>query len=153
MHFLHLLGAITWVGGMLATGLVVLPVLRGELREADRDRVVDRIGRRFRTVEAAAWACLLISGLFKLHAAGPDPWFPPTAFARILALKLALVAAVVTLAVLHGYVWGPRLGRMRTRRSAAAAALTRRIVFWVRIEAALALGVVVCGALLRVNPF
>ncbi len=152
-HFLHLLGAITWVGGMLFTSGVVAPVLRGALPTAERLRIVEQVGRRFRVVEGGAWLLLLASGLVKIGGVwSTRDWASP--FWRVWLVKMLLVGAVVALALLHGFVWGPALTRSRAGDSAAEVArLTRRVIFWARLEVAGALAVVFCGALLRMNPF
>lgn len=152
-HFLHLLGAIAWVGGMLFTSGVVGPVLRKRLGPAERLGIIEDVGRRFRVVEAVAWTLLLGSGLWKIASVwSTRDW--SDAFWKLWLLKMAVVTVVVVLALLHGFVWGPALTRSRAGGTDAhMARLTRRVIFWARLEVAGALLVVFLGALLRMNPF
>ena len=153
VHFLHLLGAIAWVGGMLSTSGVVGPVLRKRLGPAERLGLIEDVGRRFRVVEGVAWTLLLFSGTWKIASVwSTRDW--TGAFWRLWLVKMAVVAVVITLALLHGFVWGPALTRSRAGGSDVdAARLTRRVIFWARLEVAGAVLVVFLGALLRMNPF
>lgn len=153
MHFLHLIGAIAWIGGMVFTSLIVAPVLRREVAGPERLRLVQLVGQRFRVLEGIAFTFLIASGLYKVVQLGHDFDWTGSATGRILLLKLHLVVAVVVLGALHGFVWGPALVRARDEGGARATRLTRRVIFWARAELALALAIVFCGALLRMNPF
>lgn len=153
VHFLHLLGAIAWVGGMLFTSGVAAPVLRKRLGPADRLAVIEDVGRRFRVVEGVAWTLLLGSGIWKIASVwATRDW--SDAFWRVWVVKMVVVGIVVALALLHGFVWGPALTRSRIGGSPLETGrLTRRVIFWARLEVAGAVLVVFLGALLRMNPF
>ena len=153
VHFLHLLGAIAWVGGMLFTSGVVGPVLRQRLGPAERLGLIEDVGRRFRVVEGMAWTLLLGSGLWKIASVwSTRDW--TNAFWRLWLVKMGLVVIVVVLALLHGFVWGPALTRSRAGGSDLdSERLTRKVIFWARVEIAGAVAVVFLGALLRMNPF
>lgn len=153
MHFLHLAGAIAWIGGMVFTSLIVAPVLRREVAAPQRLRLVQLVGQRFRILEGIAFTLLIGSGLYKVVQLGRDFDWTGSATGRILLIKLHLVVAVLVLGALHGFVWGPALVRAREKGGARVAKLTGRVIFWARAELALALVIVLCGALLRMNPF
>jgi putative copper export protein len=152
VHWLHLLAAILWVGGTLATSLVIHPVLRTELSEDARMAVYREIGRRFTRVQWGAWAVLAATGGVKLWSLRetPDVFFGP--FGRILAVKLALVAGMAALSLIHALVWGPALAS-RAGTPDARAALARRAAFWGKINSLLMIAIVFCAALLRFNPW
>jgi uncharacterized membrane protein len=145
MHALHLLGAISWIGGMLFTSLAVAPVLRRELPGPERLRIVTAVGRRFRMIEGIAFLFLFASGIHKVVQLGRDFDWTGT-FGRILGVKLLIVVVLILLSGLHGAVWGPSLVRARERGGEDAERLARRVVLWARVELALALVVVGCGA-------
>lgn len=154
VHVAHLLGAITWIGGLIFISLIMAPVLRMELAQPERSRLIQAVGQRFRFVEAIAFAFLLASGIYKIVQLGADFDWLGSAPGRILLVKLTLVATVLILSVMHGYVWGPAVARARENGDIPVAAqLTRRVIFWARAELVLALVIVGSGALLRMNPF
>lgn len=150
VHWLHLLAAIVWVGGTLLTSLVVQPVLRARLPELARLEVYREAGRRLTAVQWWTWATLAATGVWKLWPLRktPDVFLGP--FGRILAVKLALVAGMVALSLLHALVWGPALV---SGAAGERAALVRRAAFWGQVNGLLMIAIVFCAALLRFNPW
>jgi len=152
VHWLHLAASMVWLGGMAFVAVVLNPVLRSELAPSVRLPLVKVVGLRFKWVEWACLAILLASGLYKLGRMG---WWSPFSiegYGPVLILKLLFVGAMVVLSFLHTFVWGPRLGEP-SPSSEAASALGQRVVFWARVNLVLGFAVVLCGALLRMNPF
>lgn len=152
VHWVHLLAAIVWVGGTLAVALIVHPVLRGKLADAQRAAVYAELGRRLSWAQWVTWSLLLASGLFKLRGILSVPALLHGPFGRVLAVKLALVAAMAVLSLLHARSWGPAL-TSPTLDPRARAALAAKAALWGKVNAALMVGIVLCGALLRFNPF
>jgi putative copper resistance protein D len=152
VHWLHLMAAILWVGGTLATSLVIHPVLRAELSDSARMAVYREIGKRFTKVQWWSWGILAATGAVKLWGirGTPEIFFGP--FGHVLAVKLALVAGMVALSLIHALVWGPALAS-RAGDAAARAALARRAAFWGKINGLLMIAIVFCAALLRYNPW
>ena len=104
LRWLHVVAAITWIGGMLFVALVLVPVMRRE-DPALRARLFKVTGVRFRTIGWIALGVLVATGLGNL-------WLNP----YLLRLprfhwKLGLVALALTLAVVHDFVLGPRAGK------------------------------------------
>src|SRR5690606_14152225 len=95
-RWLHLLAAITWIGGMLFILVVLLPVVRPSLLPEDRAMLVGRIGRRFGYISLAALFVLLITGYMNGERRHVD-WADLTAttYGTRLLVKLILVAAIV----------------------------------------------------------
>jgi uncharacterized membrane protein len=152
VHWLHLMAAVLWVGGTLATSLVVHPVLRGRLGDPQRAAVYAELGRRLSRLQWGTWTVLLGTGLWKLWGLRHAPEVFSGPFGRVLAVKLLLVAGMVELSLLHAQSWGPKLAEGRLE-PAARAALARKAAFWGKVNGALMAGIVFCGALLRYNPF
>lgn len=152
IHWAHLLAAILWVGGTLATSLVVQPVLRRHLTEAQRGAVYGELGRRLTSLQWWTWGVLLATGGHKLWElrGTPEVFFGP--FGRVLAVKLSLVAAMGVLSLIHARSWGPALAGGGLE-PAARAALARKAAFWGKVNGALMAAIVLCAALLRFNPF
>ena len=70
VRWVHVLSAITWVGGMLFIALVLVPTVRALGDATLRTRLLRDSGQRFRTVAWIALAFLLLTGLVNL-------WFQP----------------------------------------------------------------------------
>ena len=104
LRWLHLVAAITWIGGMLFVALVMVPVMRRE-DPALRARIFHVTGVRFRSVGWIALGLLVATGLGNV-------WLHPY-FLRLprFHLKLGLVALALVLAVVHDFVLGPRAGK------------------------------------------
>ncbi len=104
LRWLHVLAAITWIGGMLFLALVLVPVTRRIENGALRARLVHAVGLRFRTVGWIALGVLVATGLGNL-------WLHPSLLsAPRFQWKLALVAVALVLSAFHDFVLGPRAG-------------------------------------------
>jgi len=105
VRWLHVMAAITWIGGMLFIALVLVPVTRRVGDPALRTRLVQEAGQRFRTVGWIALGLLLLSGLGNL-------WFRPYLLGvGRFQWKLGLVVLALVLSAVHDFVLGPRAGR------------------------------------------
>ena len=120
LRWLHVVAAITWIGGMLFVALVLVPVTRRLEDAALRARLFHSIGVRFRTVGWIAIAVLVVTGLGNLWQA------PALLGATRLHVKLALVTLTIVLSAIHDFDLGPRAGApgadpaMRVRASRVA---------------------------------
>jgi len=104
VRWLHVLAAITWIGGMLFIALVLVPVTRRLDDPALRTRLVQDAGRRFRAVGWVALAVLVVTGLLNL-------WIHPVLLSSPrLHWKLGLVGLALILSAFHDFVLGPRAG-------------------------------------------
>lgn len=104
LRWLHVLAAITWLGGMLFIALVLVPITR-QIEDASlRTRLVQALGLRFRTVSWIALGVLVATGLANL-------WLHPflLGFPRFY-WKLGLVVLALVLGAFHDFVLGPRAG-------------------------------------------
>lgn len=140
--YLHILSAMVWVGGMLFLTLVAVPVAR-RLPPAERARLLDAVGRRFRAVGWAAVALLIATGIvntsYRRVAWGDlvSGAILDTTFGRVLGLKLAVVAAMLAITALHDFVLGPRSTRALARPDQPAPPAVGRLLM--RLLAVLAL--------------
>lgn len=138
LRWLHLLAAITWIGGMLFIALVLVPVTRRLDDAALRTRLVHEAGLRFRAIGWVALGLLLITGLGNLWL---HPWLLGV---PRFHWKVGLVVLALILSVLHDFVLGPRAG------AAGAAPSVRVRASWVaRLNLLVVLGVVLLGLALR----
>ncbi len=135
---LHVLAAVTWIGGMIFIALVLVPVTRRLDDPALRARLVHQVGVRFRTVGWIALGLLALTGLGNL-------WQRPYLLsAPRLHWKLGLVALALVLSALHDFVLGPRAGL-----PGADPALRVRASWLARVNLLVVLVVVVLGLALR----
>ena len=99
----HLVSAAVWVGGALFIGIVFSP-LRKTMTDSieERMRIMIRVGRRFNLVAAPALAILVATGLYNSHALLVRPeLLAATSYGTFLAVKVALVAALIAAYVAH----------------------------------------------------
>jgi uncharacterized membrane protein len=104
VRWLHVLAAITWIGGMLFIALVMVPTMRRLEDPALRTRLIQATGLRFRTVGWVAIGVLVVTGLLNL-------WMHPVllSFPRF-HWKVGLVVLALILSAFHDFVLGPRAG-------------------------------------------
>jgi copper resistance protein D len=151
MATLHVLCAITWIGGVLFLALVGAPVLRRVEPPSLRRALFEAIGMRFRYVGWGAVAVLLVSGTWLLQLRGWLTWrvlgdgaFWSTGVGSALAWKLALVTAMLLLSAAHDVLLSPaRLRALDARPDGGV--VRRRLVLLARLGALAALGVVVAA--------
>jgi putative copper export protein len=137
VRFLHVLGAITWIGGMVFIAVTLVPVVR-RLDTDLRIRLVQEVGVRFRTVGWIALGLLVASGLLNLWLRPALIWLP-----RFQA-KLALVLLALALSAVHDFVLGPRAGA-----PGADPALRVRASWLARVNLLIVLAIVALGLSLR----
>jgi uncharacterized membrane protein len=137
LRFVHVLAALTWIGGMLFIAFVLVPVAR-RFEPALRTRLVNETGLRFRTVGWIAIAVLVASGALNL-------WLRPELLsAPRFYWKVSIVVAALALSAVHDFVLGPRAGR-----PGADPALRVRASWIARVNVVLVLVVVALGLSLR----
>jgi copper resistance protein D len=159
--YVHILGAMVWVGGMLFLSLVAVPVAR-RLPPPERARLLDAIGRRFRVVGWSCVALLIATGIVNSGYRGVT-WgslasgaILDTTFGRLLCLKLLIVAAMLAITALHDLVIGPRSTRALSETSPDAPITAgRRTMRWLAVLALLLalLVVAVASMLVRGLPW
>ncbi len=111
--FGHLLGAAVWVGGLVFLG-VAAGVARRTIPDAERVEFFRLIGRRFLVLSGVAAALLLGTGIGLVddRFGGFDDLGSGYKGGDVIA-KTIIFAAVLTLAVVHAFVLGPRMRRLR----------------------------------------
>src|SRR5690349_4952687 len=141
--YLHILGAMVRVGGMLFLSLVAVPVAR-RLPPPERARLLDAIGRRFRVVGWSCVALLIATGIVNSGYRGVT-WgslasgaILDTTFGRLLCLKLLIVATMLAITALHDFVIGPRTTRALAASPSGTPHTTgRRTMRWLAVLALL----------------
>jgi uncharacterized membrane protein len=162
--FVHILAAITWVGGTLFLVMVMVPLTRRQLEPSLGARLLGQTGRRFRPV---AWTSIILLALTGLYIAadhwgigvkeffGGDGWF-----IRVLQAKVGLFIAIIALSAIHDFVLGPRVTRQlealsQTGHPPPSLQRARRTLVWLaRVSLLLVLVVLALAVtLIRGSPF
>ncbi|WP_264022676.1 hypothetical protein [Mycolicibacterium pyrenivorans] len=123
VRFLHVLGAIIWVGGQLTVTVVVLPMAQRQLVASDRANVMRAVGKRFALITAAVFLPVQIATgvLLAVHRDVTWAMLLEPGYGRVLMAKVLLFAAVMAASVVHGMAQARR--RPRAARAASIASL------------------------------
>ena len=111
VRFLHVLGAIGWVGGQLTLSAVVVPAVRARVPVIqDRVALMHETGTRYtRLVNVVLLPVLVATGLaLASHRRIDVTALDDTTYGRLFTAKLVLVGASIVLAGAHGVVAGRR---------------------------------------------
>ena len=154
--WLHILAAITWVGGTIFLVLVLVPATRQSQFRRLAPQLIQWTGARFKRVSWIALTILILTGIFNLGYRGfgwADVWNGQLwrgTFGQTLGIKLILVAITLFTSALHDFVIGPRARAAWQANPGSPAALRqRRRASWIgRINLILALIIVALGTLL-----
>jgi putative copper export protein len=94
---LHILGAAVWAGGHLVLALTILPTALRQRRAA----TVSEYEQRFERIGLPALAVQVLTGVWLAHRllGSPDHWFESNPVARVVQVKLGLLALTVALAI------------------------------------------------------
>jgi putative copper resistance protein D len=106
--WIHLLAAVSWIGGTVFLSLVLAPSYRAMASKPDAGALFRTSAKRFRLVVWGAAAVLLLTGPMLAFSHG-WPLFEPAQWPSPLRVKLALVAALLLLTLAHDLVLGPRV--------------------------------------------
>lgn len=123
VRFLHVLGAIIWVGGLLTITVVVLPPVYSVLAVADRAQLVRGVGHRFSLITWRVFIPLQIATGVALAYAHGVTWgsLLHPGYGRVLLVKVVLFVAVMAASTSHGYL--QRRRRPKFARTASITAL------------------------------
>ena len=133
--WLHVLGAIVWVGGLMYQAHVLLPAARRGSAGLFADAA-----RRGRPIAWTAIALVVLTGFYNVTRLGPVERVMESGTGLVLAVKFILVLAAVALAGQRDFAQLPRLARALAAREDPARALG--VIAWLD-RAVLLLAVVI----------
>ena len=149
--WLHVLAAVSWIGGMIFLSLVLAPLVRSRRGAPEFMSLFRSAARRFRFVVWGAIAVLLSTGPVLLQQRGLS-LLNPTEWPHVLWMKLGLVGALLLLTATHDLLLGPQVRKISAFPEGARSSWEQTIVrtsSWVpRIALLLALFVLVAAAML-----
>ena len=137
--WLHVLGVITWLGGIVWQAHVLLPLARhGEVR------LFAAVARRARPVTWTAVAIVMLTGFYNVTGLGSLERVMQSGAGLALAGKFMLVLAMVSLSAQRDFAHVPRL--VRAVAGAEDPEPVLRAIAWLdRLVLALALVIVYLG--------
>ncbi|GEM_PF-158230 len=107
--WIHILAAITWIGGMIFMVGIVGPYVRKTFPPEERAPLMAAIGQRFGLLSWGAIFTLIVTGIYNaVRFVRTWDVLLNTTFGHILLVKIALVAVMTGLSVTHDFFLGPR---------------------------------------------
>ncbi len=114
--WIHILAAISWVGGMIFVAFILGPYVRRAVPPAERILLMAAVGKRFSVLGWSAIFTLVCTGIYNaLRFLGSWNALFDTTFGHLLLVKIALVGVMIGLSIAHDFFLGPRqrdLGRL-----------------------------------------
>ena len=148
---LHILAAVTWIGGMIFLSLVLAPLVRGRKAAPEFMALFRSAALRFRPVVWISIAILLTTGPMLLSQRGLSV-MKPAAWPGIVTTKLSLVGLLLFLTLLHDLVLGPRVSRVgaipESQRTAGEQVIFKTARWLPRLSLLTGLVVVITAAML-----
>lgn len=127
--WLHMLAAVSWIGGTIFLSAVLVPVLRREPFASQKALLFRTVARRFRVVVWGAITILLLTGFPLLHQRG-IPIMNPSGWPMVLSVKLGLVAILLLFTMTHDLIIGPRVGRILQIPAESRTSFDHAMVAW-----------------------
>lgn len=149
--WLHLIAAISWIGGMIFLSLVLAPLVRSRKAVPEFIALFRSAARRFRFVVWSSIGLLLSTGPVLLHYRGLS-FVDPTEWPQVLQIKLGLVGALLLLTCAHDLLLGTQVRKISAIPEGARSSWEQTIVrtsSWVpRVALLLALGALLAAVVL-----
>lgn len=148
---LHILAAVTWVGGMIFLSLVLAPLVRSRKAVPEFMALFRSAALRFRPIVWVAIAILVMTGPMLLSLSGVAV-ASPSSWPGIVIVKLTLVALLLFLTLLHDLVLGPQVSRVsaipESQRTSGEQVVFKTARWLPRLSLLIALAVVMTAAML-----
>ena len=118
MLWIHLVSAMTWIGGMLFIRLVLRPALKRPALDPHAHAILSDVEKRFRTIRWASLLTLLGTGLFNLIYEGGSARLE-SSWGGVLMIKLFFVAIVMGISGINDFFLqptktsAPSMGRLK----------------------------------------
>lgn len=149
--WIHLIAAVSWIGGTIFLSLVLAPSYRPLASKPDAGMLFRTSAKRFRLVVWGAVAVLLLTGPMLVLSHG---WslFEPARWPSLLGIKLSLVAVLLLMTLAHDLVLGPRvreiLGKLPDQRTTSDQSILAAAAWLPRVALLLSLAVLFAAVML-----
>jgi len=116
--YIHILAAIFWIGGMLFTIFVLVPVSRDKMLVRKRGAFFKVIGEKFSKISWLLFFILFVTGITNLLGRGIpfetlfDTRFWSGGFGSALLVKLYLFGSVLIISGIHDFYAGPKAAEL-----------------------------------------
>lgn len=137
LRWVHILAAITAVGGAIFMRVAALPGAEDALNEAERAKLREAITRKWGKVVHGAIALLLITGLANFFRTSLPPALPAIPYHAIFGVKLLLAMGVFF------------VGTALVGRSPAFAAIRQKSRSWLNLLILMAVVIVLLSGMLN----
>lgn len=117
--WIHLVAAITLIGGLIYLHLVLRPVLLPHASETESFEILRQTTQRFRTVTWMSLITLILTGAFTMLSEGGSARIE-TMWGVVLMLKLFLFAVAFVLVLIHDFVIDPYAASTQSSSNAQA---------------------------------
>lgn len=104
--WIHLVAAITLIGGLMFSQLVLTPVARKTPSDLRAGEVLRLAGRRFRTIAWVSLIILILTGAYQMLNESGSARIE-TVWGVVLMLKLLLFAIAFGLLLIHDFILDP----------------------------------------------
>jgi uncharacterized membrane protein len=108
-NFLHLLAAVSWVGGIIYTILVLVPS-QTAIDPGQRGKLFGAVVKRFTILVWVSVIVLLLSGIYKIPSL--SLFNPASKFDFWLSIKLTAVLVMIINGLMLTFVIAPRLKKL-----------------------------------------
>ena len=118
-YWLHIIATVTWIGGLIALSVLVIPAARRTLQPGDYAALLDRLQAGLQRIGWLSLAVLIVTGMFQMSA--------QPAYEGFLAISNAWAVAILIKHIMVGFMvltgayltWGimPSLRRMALLRA------------------------------------
>ncbi|MEX0771172.1 MAG: DUF4149 domain-containing protein [Balneolaceae bacterium] len=136
--YIHILSAIFWIGGMLFTAAVLVPVSRDKMFNNRRGEFFRKVGTLYSRISWVLFILIIGSGLTALIGRGYSlsdlisSHFWQSGFGGILMGKLHVFSLVLILSGLHDFWLGPKAVRLMDEQPESKTTLRfRKASSWV----------------------
>ncbi len=104
--WIHLVAAITLIGGLLFSQVVLTPVARKTTSDSKSREIIRLAGLRFRTIAWVSLIILILTGAYQMLNESGSARIE-TAWGVVLMLKLFLFAIAFGLLLIHDFILDP----------------------------------------------
>ncbi|MBI5289088.1 MAG: CopD family protein [Chloroflexi bacterium] len=151
--WLHIVGAVVFVGPQVFLAAVALPALRTVGDAKLRQDLTRQITRGFGMLGGIALGLVILTGFYNFYQAQDDGLMDFKRYFMVLNIKMTLAIVVVLLTAAHGFVFGRRLQELMERNAPEAeiAQVRRYSMMTSMATLALSLFILLLAALLASN--